>query len=167
MLLPKPIDLDCRSPDVTLDIYAVWQAAYRFEAKLLGVDCFPPLALKPIDLQQSDSMYRGIEILGRLVGAIGYEKIDDRCQITALIVLPQWHRRGIATALLIDLLVEVTSATVSTAAANYPAIALYNKFGFVEIDRMVTGAESIEIIHFQKTSSDKNQLPTILPLLEQ
>jgi ribosomal protein S18 acetylase RimI-like enzyme len=153
MLITKSLKLDHHLPNIARDIHAVQQAAYSIEALLLEVEYFPPLELDPIDIQQSSIDYQGILVEDILVGAIGHELTEpDRSQnITCLVVLPQWHRQGIATALLTNLLAEAKSiVTVSTATKNQPAISLYAKFGFIEIDRVIK--DSIEIVNLQKVN---------------
>jgi GNAT superfamily N-acetyltransferase len=151
MLITKSLKLDHHLPNIARDIHTIQQAAYSIEALLLEVKYFPPLELSPIDIQQSSIDYQGILVKDMLVGVIGYEFIElDRSQnITCLVVSPQWHRQGIATALLTNLLAASTSiVTVSTAVKNQPAISLYAKFGFIEIDRVMK--DSIEIVNLQR-----------------
>jgi ribosomal-protein-alanine N-acetyltransferase len=62
--------------------------------------------------------------------------IFDELHINNLAVLPEWRRRGVASALLRHVLAEgaaggATRATLEVRASNVPAIALYEGFGFV------------------------------------
>jgi N-acetylglutamate synthase-like GNAT family acetyltransferase len=162
MPINKRIKLDHQLPNIARDIHTIQQAAYSIEALLLEVEYFPPLNLSPIDIQQSSIDYQGILVDDVLVGTIGYEFVEsDRSQnITCLVVLPQWHRQGIATALLTNLLAESTSiVTVSTAVKNQPATSLYAKFGFIEIDRVIK--DSIEIVNLQRINE-----PQLLPVIK-
>lgn len=151
MMITKSVKLDHHLPKIARDIHGVQQAAYALEARLLEVRYFPPLELNEIDIQQSLIEYQGILTGGVLIGTIGYEVVAiGSSNITCLVVLPQWHRQGIATALLTNLLADTSTVTVSTAIKNQPAISLYAKFGFVEIDRVIK--DSIEIVNLQRIS---------------
>jgi ribosomal protein S18 acetylase RimI-like enzyme len=157
MLLPKITRLNHRLAEIARDIHTVQQAAYLVEVTLLGVQDFPPLEVNPHDIQQSGDHYQGALIHGQLVGVISHEPVGEEGDrnITSLVVFPQWHRQGIAKALLVKILSEFPDSviTVTTAVKNEPAISLYSKFGFAEYARGVKGAESIHVISFRRERS--------------
>ncbi len=74
------------------------------------------------------------------VGYIGSYIIADECEITRIAVLPEYRKKGVASALLSRLISEVSTHTVQKHAvrqinlevrrSNTAAISLYSKFGF-------------------------------------
>ncbi|OAN14513.1 GNAT family N-acetyltransferase [Exiguobacterium undae] len=104
-------------------LHRLQQRAYQVEADLIGVSDSPPLQQTPAQLvheQPSGYVYCLDE---QLVGALTIEQET----ITRLVVAPDYFRQGIAKHLL---------HFVSTAAANLPAIALYQQFGFRQVDQV-------------------------------
>lgn len=97
-------------------LHRLQQRAYQVEADLIGVSDFPPLQQTP----------------AQLVGALTIEQET----ITRLVVAPDYFRQGIAKHLLRHALVKHRLHFVSTAAANLPAIALYQQFGFRQVDQV-------------------------------
>lgn len=77
---------------------------------------------------------------GRVAGYIGSQTCGDESDVMNVAVHPDYRRRGIAEAL-VNALVEELKAiesrclTLEVRASNVPAIALYEKLGFVEIGR--------------------------------
>jgi ribosomal protein S18 acetylase RimI-like enzyme len=70
---------------------------------------------------------------GELLGAVGLENVsDDELLIARLFVAPSAFRRGVGTALVRHALERAGGrrVRVGTAAANAPAIALYEGLGF-------------------------------------
>ncbi|MGZ5196053.1 MAG: GNAT family N-acetyltransferase [Ramlibacter sp.] len=61
--------------------------------------------------------------------------------ISSLVVMPAVQRHGVASALLLEVLRRFGSQAlvVSTAAGNIPALSLYGRFGFIELDRRFAG----------------------------
>lgn len=69
----------------------------------------------------------------RIIGYCGVWLVQDEGQITNIAVLPEYRRRGIATALLkylIDECGECTQIVLEVRESNLDAIRLYEKFGF-------------------------------------
>lgn len=131
-----PIDvvvLDQIQPSVAARIVALQRAAYRIEGQLINFDGIPPLH----ETENEVSALK-ITILGALdgtdlAGMIGYRRVGDVVEIDRLAVNPRVFLSGIATFLIMDVRRREQDATrfeVSTAAGNYPAIALYTKHGF-------------------------------------
>lgn len=75
----------------------------------------------------------GVTEGSQLVGLLGYKRCDDVVEIDRLAVVPTQFRLGIARALLDSLHAREATArtlTVSTGAANDPAVALYEAMGY-------------------------------------
>ncbi|HEY5549576.1 MAG TPA: GNAT family N-acetyltransferase [Coriobacteriia bacterium] len=145
--------LDHRVPAVAEAILEVQLSAYVLEARLIGATRFPPLERIVIDILHSNEVFVGAEVDGELAGVLSHEAGPEAgCRdITSLAVAPRWHRSGIATKLLAEVLGESAERVieVSTATANAPALGLYARFGFVEESRCVKGPEPVEIVHLR------------------
>lgn len=71
----------------------------------------------------------------KIVGYCGYWRVDDEVQITNIAVLPQFRRRGIAAAMIEQMLAENTDAeqfVLEVRESNCAAKQLYGKYGFSE-----------------------------------
>jgi ribosomal protein S18 acetylase RimI-like enzyme len=154
--------VDHRDVAVSRRIHAVLQLAYAQEAALLRVKHFAPLERTVEDVRCADEHYLAALHDGELVGALSVGRDDepDRICITALVVHPSFQRRGIARALLRDALRRGQGkvVTVSTGAANAPALALYRSLGFVDYRHGVVGPEDIRIIKLRTAALP---MPTI------
>ncbi len=88
------------------------------------------------ELQNPQAHYWVVTYGGEVVGFAGYWDVVDEAHITNLAVHPQHRRRGIAKRLMAILLEDARArgmrcATLEVRRNNHPAIALYEKFGFV------------------------------------
>ena len=119
---------------IAIQIYNIMQAAYKMEAKLIGVTSFPPLCRSVADIQKSETTFWGIKIDGRLCGAMELNFSNDNVSIDSMVVHPQYFRQGIASMLLENVLENAAGkkVCVQTAVENLPAIGLYKKHGFRE-----------------------------------
>jgi len=137
--------LDHHSEGVANQIYDVFQLSYRIEAGLVGSSDFPPLRREASHIRSSDSQFLGDWIGVDLASVVEFSQSGDNLSIDSLVVHPQFFRRGLASQLLQSLLARERweSAKVETAAANSPALDLYEKFGFTESSRWLT-ADGIE-----------------------
>ena len=82
-------------------------------------------------------IYAARDGAGRMVGFCSFWKIFDELHINNLAIVPEWRRRGVASALLVRILDEgtalgLTSATLEVRRSNEPARQLYERFGFTE-----------------------------------
>ncbi len=147
--------LDHYSESVAIQIHDVFQLSYKIEARLVGVDDFPPLRREVSLIQSSSSQFFGQRIEGDLAAVIEFTKSERDLSIDSLVVHPQYFRRGLASQLLRSLLAKIPwqNAFVDTAAANNPAIELYRKFGFSESERWKT-AEGIEKVRLMSRNTD-------------
>jgi ribosomal protein S18 acetylase RimI-like enzyme len=127
------------APDPALDpwfareLLRLQHAAYRQEAELVGEDRLPPLQDDDVTLPAWRGRYlvawRGVQ----LAGAIAWRDDGDHLDIDRLMVDPEAHRQGIATALLRAVLEQAAGrqVVVSTGRDNEPGISLYVRHGFV------------------------------------
>ncbi|HEX4961501.1 MAG TPA: GNAT family N-acetyltransferase [Thermoanaerobaculia bacterium] len=142
--------LNHRERPTAESILAIQLAAYTQEAKLLGVADFPPLRRSVADLQASSERFFGAYRGDALVGAVAVESTEtlgELC-ISSLVVAPAAQRSGVGTALLRELLRQFPTQTflVSTGVGNAPALALYERFRFVELSRRFVGTlELVEL----------------------
>ena len=77
---------------------------------------------------------------GRVAGYIGSQTCGDESDVMNVAVHPDFRRRGIAEALVKDLVDQLKAIgsrclTLEVRASNDPAIALYEKMGFAEVGR--------------------------------
>jgi len=147
--------LDNFSERVAIQIHTVFQLSYKVEARLVGVDDFPPLRRTASLIQSSSSRFLGRHVGGDLAAVVEYSESEEGLSIDSVVVHPQYFRRGLASQLLQSLLVGVPweIAYVDTAAANDPALELYKKFGFSESKRWKT-ADGIEKVRLDCRHAD-------------
>ncbi len=91
-------------------------------------------------MKETDAHFFGYWEDGELAAIAEITERDSELSIDSLAVDPSCFRKGYAGRLLsfvLDLF-DWETAVVETAAANRPAIALYEKFGFVEARRWRT-----------------------------
>lgn len=121
-------------------IYLLFQKSYPIEAKLIGVESFPPLERSLKEIQNSKTIFLGYYYNGDLAGIAEIELMDRLLDINSFVVSPSFFRQGIGSKLLKHLLTTLSfeSAVVETASANQPAILLYKKFGFIEVKNWMT-----------------------------
>lgn len=76
----------------------------------------------------------------RVAGYVGSQTVMDETDMMNVAVHPDFRRRGIAEALVNELVINLKEKgsrclTLEVRAANDPAIALYEKLGFVQVGR--------------------------------
>ncbi len=144
-------------------IIAVLRPAYAQESLLLGVTDFPPLRRTAANVADSDDFHLGAWVGDTLAGVLvlGRDDEPDQLCIGTLVVHPSHQRRGVARALMHDLLQRTAGMTlvVATGAANAPALALYVSFGFMAYRRGVVGDAQIPLVKLRRPPS------TALPAL--
>jgi len=119
---------------------------FRIVLAAMGYDF--DLNSKDKDLRNISSEYQingGIFLLarrgGRLVGTIALRQIAEGiCELKRFYVLPQEQRKGIGTGLLNQVIDHAragqwSSLRLDTSFGSPTAIALFKKYGFVEIER--------------------------------
>ena len=133
--------LDHTDPAQAERICRVLLASYAVEAALVGVEDFAPLRRGSREIRAATSTFYGGVTEGRLVAVAEIEETGEgTANIAGFVVHPDVFRQGIGSQLLQHVLttVEATRFSVSTAAVNGPAIALYEKHGFRLRDRWST-----------------------------
>jgi ribosomal-protein-alanine N-acetyltransferase len=85
--------------------------------------------------QRSTRTYLVARVGGAVVGYAGLFQAVDESHVTTVVVDPDWHRRGIATRLLLALARAAVdrgshSLTLEVRVSNAGAQALYRRFGF-------------------------------------
>ena len=114
-------------------LHDLLQCAYRDEAATIGLSDFPPLSRTIEAIGLSDNDFFGCWGSEGLRAAIEVAPaMTEGIAIHSLVVVPAYHRRSYATQLIryvIELYPDST-LSVQTAAANLPALNLYQKFGF-------------------------------------
>jgi ribosomal protein S18 acetylase RimI-like enzyme len=113
-------------------VLEVQHAAYAIEAALIGFAELPPAVETVQRLQACGEELWLCEEDGELLGAVGLEGGEEELVIARLFVAPSAFRRGVGTALVEKALAEANGlpVRVGTAAANAPALALYEGLGF-------------------------------------
>jgi len=118
--------------DVARQIRSIFQVSYKVEAQLLNASDFPPLKRTLESFLESGNKFYGFIEDEKYKGIVEI-KSDKNCTlIRSLVVDPQFFRKGIASHLLNFTLSKFDSKlfVVETGLNNFPAIKLYEKFGF-------------------------------------
>lgn len=131
-------------------IYELFQAAYRSEADLIGVQSFPPLERTPRDIERCTSHFYGLLSTSELTAVIETEAElgSDKNDILSLAVAPSSARQGFGKKLVQYVLASSTEVIVTTALKNQPAISLYQKLGF-SIAREFNTPEKIVMVELR------------------
>ena len=106
-------------------------------------ECFSlPWSLQAVkgELLNPIAKYTGAFIGGKLAGYAGMQIVLDEGHITNIAVAPEMRRRGIADALMGELLSDAAGrglafATLEVREGNIPARSLYEKYGFAVVGR--------------------------------
>ncbi len=133
---------------VAEQIKALHDSAYSVEARLLGLDEFPPLNRTLESYAKSNSVFFGCIREARCVGSVELKEDDSSIlEVSSLVVDPCYSRQGIATRLMMYVLSKAGTrrVIVSTATENYPAINLYEGLGFQKADQWTSDA-GIDIV---------------------
>lgn len=144
--------------DFAHKIYTLFQASYLVEAKLLGVDDFPPLKRSQNDIMNSDTEFYGIWKTDELVALIEIKQESGYTNIDSLVVHPNYFRQNLGSQLVSFVLnsVDALTFTVETGLKNIPAIKLYQKLGFEEVKQWDL-ALGIRKVKFRKIMHYNNQ----------
>ncbi|MER6389017.1 GNAT family N-acetyltransferase [Streptomyces sp. NPDC001523] len=129
-VLVRPLDLD-HDPTAAA-VHRVGRAAYAVEAALIGFDGIPALRESLDEMRGRPLRWIGaVARDGAVAGFLAWEDTEDGgvC-VDRLCVDPAWFRRGVASLLCARLPAD-RRVTVTTGAANAPAVALYERLGFL------------------------------------
>ena len=91
------------------------------------------------DLENEKTVYTVAKDGGRIIGYAGVWCVFGDCDITNVAVIPEYRRKGIAGMLLKQIIYEARKRNgenirLEVRKSNYGAIALYEKYGFKQID---------------------------------
>lgn len=137
------------------DIHDTLQAGYPVEAELLGAKDFAPLARTVDQIQSACSAFFAIYKKTAYDEIDGILELSERepghVHIDSLVVRPECFRQGLGTELLryATGICANQRLTVSTGTKNAPALALYAKHDFSELDRWRT-ADGIPMVTLQR-----------------
>lgn len=134
--------------------------AYQQEAQLIEAKNFPPLRITIDEVLDSKETFYGIFDSERLAGVIAVELCDSSVRISSLAVASPAQRKGVGSALVSHTVARYANSGlwVMTATLNTPAILLYHKLGFKEIDRLVS-TEHIALVKLEWPKSAKARAP--------
>ena len=146
-----------QDPRVAARIHAVMVPAYAQEAALLRVEHFPALVRTPEDLRCSREFFLGAFAGAELVGLLSLGPDDEpgQIQVSMLVVHPNHQRRGVGRSLLVEALRRGGGMvfSVSTGAANAPALALYGALGFVAYRHGTTDGGRIALVKLRRAAT--------------
>lgn len=158
----EAVELEHRDAAAAEEIRALLHAAYRIEAGILGVADFPPLARTAAHFAAADARFFGCREGGRLVAVTEIETPEpDHVHVGSLGVHPDCFRRGLGRGLLERVLERFPGRriTVSTGAANAPAIRLYEQLGFAIARRWATPEEGIPMVTLERAPRSARPRP--------
>jgi len=143
--------LDHTTKATAKHIHHVFKKSYAVEAELLGVIDFPPLKRTISVFLECKNVFLGFYMDENLAAVIEVASINKATHIQSLVVLPTHFKMGIASALLSFVISAYPSKifSVETGLKNFPAIALYKKFGFIETKQWDT-YHGVRKVRFEK-----------------
>jgi len=132
--------LQNKNLNIAEKIRSVFQVSYAVEAKLLNAIDFPPLKRRLESYVECDNDFFGYLEDQDLAGVVEINHNDDFTHVQSLVVDPKFFRQGIAQKLMRFILnsYDTKLFIVETGVENKPAIALYEKFGFIEVKQWDT-----------------------------
>ncbi|HDR7794495.1 TPA: GNAT family N-acetyltransferase [Bacillus luti] len=113
--------------------------AYEVEAKYINSTAIPRLYDTIADIQTCGEIFYGYFYENVLAGFISF-KGNQEVDIHRLVVSPDYFQKGIATKLLLhlfDMFPSSQTYIVQTGKENKPALSLYKKYGFIEVQDIV------------------------------
>lgn len=157
-----------RELPVAESIRAVMALAYAQEAQLLQIADFPPLARTAADIAADDDLYigarMGVEIGGQIVGVLSFGPDPEAEQwcINTLVVHPAAQGQGTGRRLVEAALLHLggTPCAVVTAAANAPALALYQTLGFRPYRHGVVGPDDLAMVKLRRGAQPAKATPS-------
>lgn len=144
--------IDPGNRDSAQKIYALFQASYLVEAKLLEVDDFPPLKRTVHDIMHSETEFYAFWKANEIAALIEIKQEPDFTDIHSLVVHPNYFRQSLGSQLVSFILNSIDSTTfiVETGLKNTPAVKLYEKLGFEEVEQWDLPI-GIQKVKFRKT----------------
>lgn len=144
--------LDHASIDTAATILEVQILAYKVEAEYIKNNTIPRLYDTVGDIQNCDETFYGYWIRGHLAGFISFVNENNVTEIHRLVVSPNHFHKGIASALLqyTFQLHPSSQFIVQTGKENVPAVALYQKHGFIKKQEFTVHDELV-LVQLEKT----------------
>jgi ribosomal protein S18 acetylase RimI-like enzyme len=129
--------LEHRDHEISKKIHHIFQISYKVEAELLNIVDFPPLRRTLDQFIQSHTEFFGLSKNDELAGVIEIDHSKNETSIDSLVVNPIFFRQGVANQLIEFTLknFDTKKFVVETGLLNEPAIILYKKFGFEEVNQ--------------------------------
>ncbi|WP_172979614.1 GNAT family N-acetyltransferase [Agromyces agglutinans] len=112
------------------DLLELQRHAYRVEAALIGDDRIPPLHESVQDLVSAQLHWVVTFDGDRIAGALGYAVEGGAVDIDRLMIDPKYHRKGLGSSLVTEVMSLEARTIVATGRENAPARALYEALGF-------------------------------------
>ncbi|MFS0782689.1 GNAT family N-acetyltransferase [Bacillus sp. 1P06AnD] len=134
--------VDHRQVHIAEELLSIQLPAYRVEAELIGCHDIPALKQTARTIQQSEDTYTAFFQEDKMAGFISYGQEDRKLRICSLVVHPDYFRKGIGQKILCFFLENLAGEQciiVSTGSRNIPALALYKKHGFKEVNQHPIG----------------------------
>lgn len=155
--MPRIRPLDHHEPEVARQIHALLRRAHAQEAERLGRPAHAGAARAAEAIRSSDEFHLGAFEGDTLVGAASVGRDDESGQIAivSLCVDPGHQRRGIGRSLVAEALRRGESMvfSVSAAAGNGAALALYRGLGFVEYRRGSLGPGQLAMVKLRRAAA--------------
>lgn len=111
-------------------LWELQRNAYRVEAALIGDDRIPPLHESEHELASAPLRWLVTFDGERIAGALGYLMDEESVDIDRLMIDPGYHRRGLGSALVREVMSLRARTIVATGRENAPARTLYEALGF-------------------------------------
>jgi ribosomal protein S18 acetylase RimI-like enzyme len=128
----------------------IFHASYAIEARLLNADVFPPLQRTIKQYVDTDTAFYGYWIDKHLAAVVEIRTDEYTTHIQSLVVSPDYFRLGIAAKLMAFVLENFPAEIVfvETGVDNIPAIKLYEKCGFNQVEEWDTkiGIRKVKLI---------------------
>ena len=134
------------------ELHALQRAAYAVESDRINYPNLPPLRETSEELLRSPEHWLLGRADGGLAGALAFLSPPGLLEISRLFVAPTHFKKGFASRLLREIERYADPGhriIVSTAAANRPAIALYEKHGYRIIRRKMTD-DGLSLVGLEK-----------------
>jgi ribosomal protein S18 acetylase RimI-like enzyme len=142
-------------PDEAGEILRIQREAFLPATRRYGDVRLPPLLETEDDVVHDIDRHLvlvAIDSTGRILGSVRGKRQDGCVHVGRLVVDPQAQRRGVATALMLELEKRFPDAEcfeLFTGGLNEPGMGLYLKLGYVET-RRERESELLEIVHLRK-----------------
>jgi ribosomal protein S18 acetylase RimI-like enzyme len=132
--------LNHKETNIAKKIRSIFQVSYAVEADLLQAIEFPPLKRTLADFIKSKTDFYGYFQDGELAAILEIKSDVDNTHIQSLVVDPYYFRQGIGKKLVLFTFEKYKTPTfsVETGLVNHPAVSLYKKLGFTEVNQWDT-----------------------------